>query len=357
MTVEVSVTIGDIDSLVETVAFWGHATEATGSFPDIQNQIGGSSPGVVILGLVVLLLVAKFVVQKVYNRYVREHLDRSFFQWVKVKLGRPGQIAAIGGVCILILATFIIYYSSLSRLDGTGVQPAKIALVISGLLFLMYVPMRRAMVNYGLGFTAVFLLFVITPVLFEFLPLRTRFLEFLYLTGFMLGAFGFHYLYIGQPKNLKVVLAAMVLLIPVMVVDDHVRLTDEYAQRFDFTDEDIMFAEMIGDLTEDNATIITPFCYSPVVYGISEKLTKTHPVRPALDVGDYHESLPFMEELAEHGPVYLVHSTRWIFYLETEDDHVTEWQVASLGASLEGMGNDLELVVKEEHYSLYRYVG
>jgi len=342
---------------LETVAFWGHATKATGSFPDIQNQIGGTSPGLVVVGLVILLLVAKFVVEKIFDRYIKEHLDRSFFQWVKVKLGKPGQIAAIGGVCILILATFIIYYSSLSRLDGTGAQPAKIALVISGVLFLMYAPMRRAMVNYGIGFAAVFLLFVITPVLFEFLPLRTRFLEFLYLTGFMLGAFGFHYLYKGQPKNLKVILAAMVLLIPIMVVDDHVRLSDEYALRFVFTDEDIEFAEMIGRLTEEDAIIVTPFCYSPVVYGISERRTDTHPVRPALEAGDYHESLPFLEERAEEGPVYLVHSSRWIFYLETENDKVTEWQVASLGASLEGMASEFELVVQEGHYSLYRYVG
>ena len=138
-------------------------------------------------------------------------------------------------------------------------------------------------------------------------------------------------------------------------MDDALRYMSDDSQRFAYSSEDLEFAEMVGERTEPEARIVTPFGLAGVVVGISERPTSTHPIRAALDGDGYVDALPFLNELAANSSLYLVHSSDLTMYIETEDDHVSQDDLDDLEASLDQISDRLALVIDEEGHDLYRF--
>ena len=140
-----------------------------------------------------------------------------------------------------------------------------------------------------------------------------------------------------------------------LYTDDTLRYNSHESQRFAYSSEDLDFARDVGGETEDDAIVVTPFGLAPLVFGISQRRTATHPIREALDGNGYADALPFLEELAADGPVYLVRSDDPLRYMETENDAVTREDVLELQASIHLLTGRLELVLVDGASSMYRF--
>jgi hypothetical protein len=253
------------------------------------------------------------------------------------------------------VAILAVYLPTAGRFDGTGIQPTKLLMLAGGFLFVAFVPMDRDLLRVLAAFGLVLAMFILNPLLFDFLPLTIRFLEFLYIPGIVLLVMGTFHLALRYPERTRVVLLALVLVCPVLFMDDALRYMSDDSQRFAYASEDLEFAEMVGESTEPEARIVTPFGLAGVVIGISERPTSTQPVRVALDGDGYLDALPFLFELAADSPLYLVHSSDPLMYIETEGDQVSQDDLDDLEASLDQISDRLVLVIDEEGHDLYRF--
>jgi hypothetical protein len=376
----------------EVVLFWGLVGPFTGSFPDIQNQLGGVPPALIVVAAMVAVVVAKRALVGPYERLVgaagpdgeaRGGTDvvtdagggyggpggdgepdggggsggagPSLLELIGARFGRPGHVATLAGIAAVVAATLAIYYSSLVRFDGIGVQPSKLLVLAGAVLFLVYAPAGRREVKVLAAFALVLLLFTLNPVLYDFLPLEVRFLDFLYLPGFVILALGAHGLSVRRPGRAGAVLLALLLVAPALVADDALRHTSDSSLRFQFHQGDLDFARSVGERTEEGAVVVAPFNLASVVIGVSERRSRSYPVRVALDEGGYVEAVPYLEEIAEERPCYLVHSSERLLYLGSEHDEVSDGDLARLEASLDDIQDRLELVLESGGHRLYRF--
>ncbi len=340
---------------IATFLMWDLALDHTGSFPDIQNQIGGLHPALVAIGIMMGLMVLKWVGSVALERYLPIPDGSTVLEALRERsrfLGTTSVALLFVAAAVAILA---IYLPSAGRFDGIGIQPSKLIMLAGGFLFVAFVPMDRDLLRVLAAFGLVLALFILNPLLFDFLPLTVRFLDFLYIPGIVLLVTGAFHLALRYPERTRAVLLALVLVCPVLCVDDALRYMSDDSQRFAYSSEDLEFAEMVGERTEPEARIVTPFGLAGVVVGISERPTSTHPIRAALDGDGYVDALPFLNELAANSSLYLVHSSDLTMYIETEDDHVSQDDLDDLEASLDQISDRLALVIDEEGHDLYRF--
>ena len=341
--------------VVEVLVFWEFALRNTGSFPDIKGHLGGVPPAFLAALIVVLLAALRWGLTRLYVRYTEGQGEGTLLDLVSSRSPLGGRSTVIAGLVALVVVTAIVYLSSITRWDGIGFQPTKLLVLSGGVLFLAFVPTELWNLRVLAAFGLVFLLFVLNPVVFDFITLEVRFLEFLYLLGFVLLASGVFWLCIRRPEWVRAVVLALVLVSAVLLIDNSVRYASDESQRFVFTQEDIDFAEAVAIHTESDAIIVPPFSLSSVVRGVSERLTRTHPVGIALDEGGYGAAEASLSELREHGPVYLVHSVNHLFYMETVDQPVSPEELGELALSLPDISDRLELVLGQGGHVLYRF--
>ena len=341
--------------VVEVMVFWEFALRNTGSFPDIKDQLGGVPPAFLAASIVVSLGALRWGLTHIYARYAEDQGEGTLLDLVSSRSPLGGRFTVIAGLVALIVVTTAVYLSSLTRWDGIGIQPTKLLVLVGCVLFLAFVPAEPWNLRVLAAFSLVFLLFVLNPVVFDFIPLDVRFLEFLYLLGFVLLASGAFWLLVRRPEWARAVVLALVLVSAVLLIDNSVRYASDESQRFVFTQEDIDFAEAVAIHTESDAIIVPPFSLSSVIRGASERLTRTHPIRIALDEGGYGAAEASLVELREHGPVYLVHSVNHLFYMETVDQPVSPEELGELAISLPDISDRLELVLGQGGHVLYRF--
>lgn len=340
---------------VATFLLWDVAVEETGSFPDIQNQLGGVHPALVAVGAMAALMALRWFGAAVVARRLGLPGNASVLDIARERLGGVGTASVLSVVAAVVAIVIAVYHPSVARFDGIGVQPSKLLVLGGGLIFLAYGPLERDLLRVLCAFALVVLLFVANPLMFEFLPLKVRFLDFLYLPGVVLVAAGAFHLASGRPERTRAVLLALLLVCPVLYADDALRYASDESQRFAYTREDLEFVERVGEMTEPEARVVVPFGLSGVVMGVAERRTATHPVRAALDGDGYADALPFLEELAADSPVYLVHSSDATMYIETEDDHVSRGDLERLEATLDLISDRLTLLEDGEGYVLYGF--
>jgi hypothetical protein len=340
---------------IQTLLFWDFAQRSTGFLPDIQNQIGGIHPAIVVVVAMAVLIVLKLILAVLYERFISGHEEESILGILKAWFGRPGYMATVFGLVTVIVITIVVYLSSVAQFDGIGIQPSKLVLLAGGILFMAFTPMERDILKVLLAFGLVLLLFILNPVLFEFLPLNVRFLEFLYLPGFIIIASGGYSFYKERPERARTFLMAVILLSPVLCADDTLRYMDYNSQRFIFSEEDLEFAEMIRNHTEEDAMIVPPAMLAGVIMGISERNTEVNPVRQAVYWDTYFVAVPYLQELAKWSPVYVVHSMDPLRYIEVAGEEVTKEDLEHLDATFVLVSHRFELIFEHGDHALYRF--
>jgi hypothetical protein len=340
---------------VATYLFWDIALGETGSFPDIQNKLMGIHPALVAIGGMLALMAGKRTAAVVAERYVDTPEGATFMTLARERLGRYANASVLLVVSAVALVVLVVYLPSVGRFDGIGVQPSKLLMLAGGLLFMAYAPLERDLVRVAGAFALVLCLFVANPLVFDFLPLEVRFLEFLYIPGTLLLVVGAFHLASRHPERARAVLLSIVLACPVLYADDALRYSTDDSQRFAYTSEDLDFAGAVGEGTEAEARVVTPFGIAPLVVGISGRHASTHPVQAALDGAGYADAVPFLEELAVEGPVYLVTSADPTMYIRTEHDTVTQDDLDDLEGTLAGISGRLTLVLEGEGHALYLF--
>ena len=338
-----------------TFLFWDIAIEETGSFPDIQNKLMGIHPALVVIGGMVALMAVKMTGAVLAERYVDIPKGATLLDLARERLKGYANVSVVLVVSAVILVVMAVYLPSVVRFDGIGVQPSKLMNLAGGLLFMAYVPVERDLVRVTGAFALVGCLFILNPLIFEFLPLTVRFLEFLYIPGTMLLVVGAFHLASKHPGRARAVLLALFLVCPVLYADDILRYSSDDSQRFAYTSEDLDFAEAIGESTEPEARIVAPFGLAPLVVGISERRASTHPIQAAMEGDGYYDALPFLEELAAEMQVYLVDSADPTMYIQTEQDKITQADMDVLESSLVGISGRLTLVLEGDGHVLYRF--
>ena len=340
---------------VATFLFWDLAMEETGSFPDIQDRLLGFHPALVAIGGMAALMAAKWTVSVLAERYVDTQEGATLLDLARERLRDYTNVSVVLGVSAVTLVVVAVYLPSVERFDGIGVQPSKLLMLAGGLLFMAYAPVERDLVKVTGAFALVACLFILNPLIFEFLPLEVRFLEFLYIPGTLLLVVGAFHLASKHPGRARAVLLALVLVCPVLYADDVLRYSSDDSQRFAYTSEDLDFAEAVGKSTEPEARIVAPFGLAPLMVGISGRRASTHPIQAAMEGNGYYDALPFLEELAAEMPVYLVDSADPTMYIQTEHDTITQADMDDLESSLAGISGRLTLVLEGEGHVLYRF--
>ncbi len=340
---------------IETLVFWDFAQRSTGSFPDIQNQVGGIHPAIIVVAAMAFVFVLKLVLAFLYKRYLSGHEEDSILKFLKARFGRLGYTTTAGGLVTVIIVTIAVYLSSLAQFDGIGIQPSKLVMLAGGVLFMAFTPMERGILRVLIAFGLVLVLFILNPVLFEFLPLNVRFLEFLYLPGFVLIASGAIYYYTKRPERARTFLIAVILVSPVLCADDTLRYMNYNSQRFIFTEEDLEFVEMIKEHTEQEAMIVTPAMFAGIVRGIAERDTEINPIRQAVYWDTYFVAVPYLHELAKWSPVYVIHSMDPLRYIEIAGEEVTQEDLAHLDTTFNQVSHRFELVFEHGEHALYRF--
>ena len=340
---------------VSTVLFWDHALENTGSFPDIQNQLGGVHPAVVAVVLMASLMALKWFATAYVERVLPVPEGASILDHLSARWKATGTLTVVLAIVAGVLIVLALYLSSVARMAGLGFQPAKLLILAGGFLFLAYGPIERDTFRVLCAFALVTFLFILNPLLFDFIPLTIRFLEFMYIPGIILLAVGVLHLCLRRPERASTVVMALLLVCPVLYVDDVIRYADDGSQRFVYSSGDLEFSETIGVTTEYNAVIASPPGMASMVLGMSERRTWTHAITLALEDGDYLNSIDDLEEAKAFGPVYLLHSSDPLRYMVEGDDQVSQQEIDDLEASLEPLSDRFELVMDDGVHTLYRF--
>lgn len=339
---------------VSTVLFWDHALENTGSFPDIENQLG-VHPALVAVVLMAALMAFKWFAAAYLERFLPMPDEASFLDLLSARWKALGTLSAVLAVVGGVLIILVLYLSSVAQMDGLGFQPAKLLIMAGGFLFIAFGPIQRDTFRVLCAFVLVTLMFILNPLLFDFIPLTIRFLEFMYIPGIILLAVGVFHLCLRRPERAKAVMFVLLLVCPVLYVDDAIRYASDGSQRFEYSSGDLEFGETIGDATEWNAVIATPYGMASMVQGMSDKRTWTFAIDLALDGGDYSYSIDNLEAAKAFGTVYLLHSSDPLRYMVEGDDHVSQKDIDDLEATLEPLSGRFDLVMDDGVHSLYRF--
>ncbi len=339
---------------VSTILFWDHAVENTGSFPDIKNQLG-MHPAVVAVVLMASLMALKWFLAAYLERFLPVPEGASVLDLFSARWKAIGTLslvlAVVGGVLIIL----VLYLSSIAQMDGLGFQPAKLLILAGGFMFLAFGPINRDTFRVLCAFVLATLLFILNPILFEFIPLTIRFLEFMYIPGIILLAVGAFYLCLRHPERTTTVMVALLLVCPVLYVDDAIRYASDSSQRFVYSSEDLDFGETIGDITDWHAMIASPEGMSSMLLGMSEKRTWTDAVTLAVEGGDYLYAIDDLEAAKAFSPVYLVHTSNRLRYMEDGNDQVTQKEIDDLEATLEPLSDRFELLLDDGVNTLYKF--
>jgi len=339
---------------VSTLLFWDHALENTGSFPDIKNQLG-VHPALVAVVLMATLMALKWFLAAYLERYLPVPEGSSFLDLLSARWKAIGTLSMIlvvvGGVLIIL----VLYLSSVAQMDGLGFQPAKLLILAGGFMFLAYGPIHRDTFRVLCAFALATLLFILNPILFNFIPLTIRFLEFMYIPGIILLAVGAFHLCQRRPERAGAVMLALLLVCPMLYVDDAIRYTSDGSQRFVYSSEDLEFGETIGVATEYNAVIATPSGMSSMILGMSERRTWTYAITRAMEEGSYEDVIFDLDAAKAFGPVYLLHSSDPLRYMVEGSDQVSQKEIDDLEASLEPLSDRFDPVLDDGVHTLYRF--
>ncbi len=339
---------------VSIVLFWDHALENTGSFPDIENQLG-MHPALFAVVLMAVLMAFKWFAVAYLERFLPVPEGASFLVLLSARWKAIGTLSVVLSVVAGVLIVLTLYLSSVAQMHGLGFQPAKLLILAGLFLFLAFGPIERNTFRVLGAFALVTLMFILNPLLFDFIPLTIRFLEFMYIPGIILLAIGVFHLRLRRPERATTVMVALLLVCPVLYVDDAIRYANDGSQRFVYSSEDLDFGETIGVTTEWNAVIASPIGMSSMVLGMSEKRAWTYAITQALEGGDYSYALDDLEAAKAFGPVYLLHSSDPLRYMMEGDDQVSQEEIDDLEATLEPLSDRFELVMDDGVHTLYRF--
>ncbi len=340
---------------VSTVLFWDHALENTGSFPDIQNQMGGVHPALVAVVLMATVMAFKWFATAYLERFLPLPEGASILDVLSARWKAIGTLTGILTVLATVLIVLALYLSSIAQMDGLGFQPAKLLILAGGFMFLAYGPLHWDTFRVLCAFGLVTLLFILNPLLFDFIPLTVRFLEFMYIPGIILLAVGAFHLCQRRPERARAVMLALLLVCPVLYMDDALRYTSDGSQRFLYSSGDLEFGEMIGGATENNAVIASPPGMSSMVLSMSERRTWTDAVNLAMVGGSYEVALKDLDAAKARGPVYLLHSSDPLRYMVEGIDQVSQKEIDDLEASLEPLSDRFDPVLDDGVHTLYRF--
>jgi len=336
-------------------AFWGTMPDWVGSVNDLQKAAWGLDPGILMAGVVLGLLAGRLALDAVIGKLADRLAGRPLLELLPATWRRAGLIALVVALAAVTVALLAIYRPSAGN-EGIGAQPSKLLMLAGGVLFVSFVSADQRELLLGSTFVALGLMLLLNPLLFGAVEVGIRFLEFIYLPGFLVLAAGAHALRELRPRHATAVLVALLLVAPVLLADDAVRYQSEGAQRFLFSDTDFDFARQVRAATPEDATLLAPFDLSAMLEGMADRNASTWSIRKALDARSYvavEGDLVWLADSTYH-PIYLVHSSDRIRYIEEAGDRVTRQDVEALGASIADVSIVLEPIVSLGPHSLYR---
>jgi hypothetical protein len=338
-----------------SAAFWGAMPAWVGSVNDMRAALWDLNPGVIVaaavLGMLGLRLAMDAVIDLIHGRLG----ERPLLELLPGRWRRAG-LAALVAAAAVAAAALVLLYRPPEGNEGIVVQPAKLLVLAGGVLFIALVGADRRRLGLASAFGALVLLLLLNPVLFDFATIGIRFLEFVYVPGFVVLALGAFALRERWPRRATAVLVAMLLAAPVLLADDVVRYDSEGARRFRFSETDLDFASQVAAVTEGSATILAPFGLSAMLDGLTGRNTSTWSIGWALEAMSYvaiADKLVWLADSTDH-PVYVVHTEERVRYIEEAGDRVTQRQVDLLGESVAHVPGILEPVIAFGPHSLYR---
>jgi hypothetical protein len=343
--------------LTEVLVFWTLATKYTGSFPDISSHSGGIPLTYFVVIMVVALLSVRASTMWFYDRFFKSQSNSRMQKAISTRFGKLGHIGVPLVIGLLLVGVLWAYAFGVKRFDGLGFQPTKILVLVGVLLYIWNVPFKRFSLRITSAFVLIYLLLMLNPILFKFIPLMTRWLDFLYFMGFPLLAIGAYYFGKRSPKLTEVLFVSMLFIVPVLMIDDGLRYNSDASKRFELTQDDVIFAEGVNNHTEPKAIILGPPNLGSLLFGVGERWVDTGPSISAVKAGNYTVAMWIFEEDAGKEPTYLVHSSRRLNYMTTESDTITDQQIDSLTASLSSpeMKPRLTLIYEHGDEQLYKF--
>ncbi len=338
-----------------SAVFWGTMPAWVGSVNDLQGAAWGLDPGILMAAVVLGLLAGRLALDAVVGRLADRLGGRPLPELLPAAWRRASLIALAFALAVVATALLTIYRPSEGN-EGIGAQPSKLLMLAGGALFVGLVGADRCGLRIGSTLVALGLLLLLNPLLFGAVEVGIRLLEFIYLPGLLVLAMGAHALRELRPRRAAAVLLALLLVSPVLLADDAVRYRSEGAQRFLFSDTDLDFAREVLSLTPDDATLLAPFGMSAMLEGMADRNASTWSIGRALNARSYGAiggDLVWLADSTYH-PIYLVHSSDRVRYIEEAGDRVTRQDVEALGASIGDLPSVLLPVVTVGPHSLYR---
>ncbi len=341
--------------LAVSAAFWGAMPAWVGSVGDMSAALWGLNPGAIIAAAVLGMLGVRLVVDAVIDRLSGRLGDRPLLGLLTELWGRAGLVAVFLAAAV-VAAALVVLYRPPEGSEGIVVQTTKLLVLAGGVLFAAFVGAERRRLGLASAFGALALLMLLNPLLFDFATIGIRFLEFVYVPGFVVLALGAFAMRERWPRRATAVLVAMLLTAPVLLADDVVRYDSEAALRFRFSETDMDFASQVAAVTEGHATLLAPFGMSAMLEGMTDRNASTWSIREALDARSYvavADGLVWLADSTYH-PIYVVHSEDRVRYLEEAGDRVTQQDVDLLGQSVADVPGVLEPVITVGPHTLYR---
>jgi len=341
--------------LAVSMAFWGWLPPWVGSVGDLRAMMGGATPALFMAAVVLGLLGLRWAVEAVSARLSDRAAGGPLLGLLPRGWRRAGRPAV--AIVVLVAAGAIALALGPPVGDGgIGVQPTKLLVLAGGLMFVAWVPAESLALRLVSAAGLLGLLMLLNPLVFESVPINIRFLEFIYMPGFILPGMAASVLIGGARRRAVAVLLALALAAPVLLADDVVRYQSDGAQRFIFSESDLDFAREVGSATEPDAIIAAPFALSAMIQGMADRATAVGPIRKAVDTDGYWAALADLDALARGGnPVYLVHTSDRSRYIEEAGDRVSQEDVSRLAASLDDLTGAFEPVLELGPHALYRY--
>ena len=345
--------------LAVSMAFWGWLPRWVGSVDDLRAAMGGVSPALFVAAVILGLLGLRWAVEAVSARLSGRASGGPLLGLLpggSRLAGRPATVIIMIVAAIVVAGALALALGPPVGDGGIGVQPTKLLVLAAGLTFVAWVPAERQALRLASTASVLVLLLLLNPVAFGFARINIRFLEFIYLPGLVLLGMAASPLREGTGRRATAILLAMMMAVPVLLADDVVRYQSDDAQRFVFSETDLDFARQVGEVTEPDAIVVAPFALSAMIWGMTERPAGGWPLQKALDAGGYQAALPDLERAADAGyPIYLVHSSDRVRYIEEAGDRVTDADVARLAASLADLTDSFEPVLELGPATLYRF--